>query len=103
MASLRRNPSAPAPAPPRRYQSAGYRAKKLLPGPTSWGRWGLAVRLQARPFESGYPTVVSQIAHQTSSGLTAVLGAMENVNVTIVPFHLAGQSQPRLHAVRGAG
>ena len=41
---------------------------------------------------------------RTSSGLTAVLGAMENVNVTIVPFHLAGQdhSQPRLHAVRGS-
>jgi hypothetical protein len=29
---------------------------------------------------------------------------MENVNVTIVPFHLAGQSpqQPRLHAVNGS-
>jgi len=29
---------------------------------------------------------------------------MENVNVTIVPFHLAGQAQPqpRLHAVRGS-
>jgi hypothetical protein len=40
---------------------------------------------------------------QTSSGLTAVLGAMENVNVTIVPFHLAGQPQPRLHAVRASG
>jgi amino acid transporter len=40
---------------------------------------------------------------QTSSGLTAVLGAMENVNVTIVPFHLAGQPQPRLHAVRESG
>jgi amino acid transporter len=39
---------------------------------------------------------------QTSSGLTAVLGAMENVNVTIVPFHLAGQPQPRLHAVKGS-
>jgi amino acid transporter len=39
---------------------------------------------------------------QTSSGLTAVLGAMENVNVTIVPFHLGGQAQPRLHAVRGS-
>src|SRR5215207_1575009 len=38
---------------------------------------------------------------QTSSGLTAVLGAVANVNVTIVPFHLAGQrqQQPRLHAV----
>jgi amino acid transporter len=40
---------------------------------------------------------------QTSSGLTAVLGAMENVNVTIVPFHLAGQPQPHLHAVRASG
>jgi amino acid transporter len=40
---------------------------------------------------------------QTSSGLTAVLGAMENVNVTIVPFHLAGQEQPLLHAVRESG
>ena len=30
---LRRPPSAPAPAPSRRYQSAGYRAKKLLLGP----------------------------------------------------------------------
>ena len=41
---------------------------------------------------------------QTSSGLTAVLGAMENVNVTIVPFHLGSQTpaQPRLHAVRGS-
>jgi hypothetical protein len=40
---------------------------------------------------------------QTSSGLTAVLGAMENVNVTIVPFHLGrGQAPPRLHAVRGS-
>jgi hypothetical protein len=41
---------------------------------------------------------------QTSSGLTAVLGAMENVNVTIVPFHMGGQGQqpqPRLHAVKG--
>jgi hypothetical protein len=39
---------------------------------------------------------------QTSAGLTAVLGAMENVNVTIVPFHLAGQAQPpQLHAVKG--
>jgi amino acid transporter len=28
---------------------------------------------------------------QTSAGLTRVLGAMENVNVTIVPFHLGGQ------------
>src|SRR5215216_6777258 len=33
MASLRRYPSAPAPALSRRYQSAGYRAKKLLLGP----------------------------------------------------------------------
>jgi len=41
---------------------------------------------------------------QTSAGLTAVLGAMENVNVTVVPFHLAGQEQPqpRLHAVRAS-
>jgi amino acid transporter len=36
---------------------------------------------------------------QTSAGLTKVLGAMENVNVTIVPFHLAGQ--PKLYAVKG--
>jgi amino acid transporter len=36
---------------------------------------------------------------QTSAGLTKVLGAMDNVNVTIVPFHLAGQ--PRLYAVKG--
>ena len=36
---------------------------------------------------------------QTSAGLTKVLGSMENVNVTIVPFHLGGQ--PRLYAVRG--
>jgi amino acid transporter len=36
---------------------------------------------------------------QTSAGLTKVLGAMENVNVTIVPFHLA--SQPHLYAVKG--
>jgi len=36
---------------------------------------------------------------QTSAGLTRVLGSMENVNVTIVPFHLAGQ--PQLFAVKG--
>jgi hypothetical protein len=31
-----------------------------------------------------------------------VLGSMENVNVTIVPFHLASQSaQPQLVAVKG--
>ena len=36
---------------------------------------------------------------QTSAGLTRVLGAMENVNVTIVPFHLG--STPQLFAVRG--
>jgi hypothetical protein len=36
---------------------------------------------------------------QTSAGLTRVLGSMENVNVTIVPFHLT--SQPQLVAVRG--
>jgi amino acid transporter len=35
---------------------------------------------------------------QTSAGLTKVLGAMENVNVTIVPFHLG--SQRPLAAVR---
>jgi amino acid transporter len=35
---------------------------------------------------------------QTSAGLTRVLGAMENVNVTIVPFHLG--SQRTLAAVR---
>ena len=35
---------------------------------------------------------------QTSAGLTRVLGAMENVNVTIVPFHLG--SQRPLAAVR---
>jgi amino acid transporter len=35
----------------------------------------------------------------TSSGLTRVLGTMENVNVTIVPFHLGGQ--PQLYAVKG--
>jgi hypothetical protein len=34
---------------------------------------------------------------QTSSGLTKVLGSMENVNVTIVPFHLGRSS--RLRAV----
>jgi hypothetical protein len=28
-----------------------------------------------------------------------VLGTMENVNVTIVPFHLGGQ--PQLYAVKG--
>ena len=40
---------------------------------------------------------------QTSAGLTKVLGRLDNVNVTIVPFHLGtqGQPQPRLHAVRG--
>ena len=39
---------------------------------------------------------------QTSSGLTRVLGSMENVNVTIVPFHLASQeAQPQLVAVKG--
>jgi len=36
---------------------------------------------------------------QTSAGLTKVLGSMENVNVTIVPFHL-GQ-QPPLRLVKG--
>ena len=35
---------------------------------------------------------------QTSAGLTRVLGGMPNVNVTIVPFHLA--SQPHLAVVR---
>jgi amino acid transporter len=35
----------------------------------------------------------------TSSGLTRVLGTMENVNVTIVPFHLG--DQPQLYAVKG--
>ena len=33
---------------------------------------------------------------QTSAGLTKVLGAMENVNVTIVPFHLGQQPPLRL-------
>jgi amino acid transporter len=36
---------------------------------------------------------------QTSAGLTKVLGSMENVNVTIVPFHLG--SQPQLFSVKG--
>jgi amino acid transporter len=36
---------------------------------------------------------------QTSAGLTKVLGSMENVNVTIVPFHLG--SRPQLFAVKG--
>ncbi|HEV3011724.1 MAG TPA: APC family permease [Actinomycetota bacterium] len=36
---------------------------------------------------------------QTSAGLTRVLGSMENVNVTIVPFHLG--SQPQLFSVKG--
>ena len=36
---------------------------------------------------------------QTSAGLTRVLGSMENVNVTIVPFHLG--SQPQLFPVKG--
>jgi hypothetical protein len=30
---------------------------------------------------------------QTSAGLTKVLGGMENVNVTLVPFHLADRPQ----------
>jgi hypothetical protein len=36
---------------------------------------------------------------QTSAGLTKVLGSLENVNVTIVPFHLGGR--PQLYAVKG--
>jgi amino acid transporter len=36
---------------------------------------------------------------QTSAGLTKVLGSMENVNVTIVPFHLG--SRPQLFPVKG--
>jgi amino acid transporter len=36
---------------------------------------------------------------QTSAGLTKVLGSMDNVNVTLVPFHLG--SQPRLVSVKG--
>jgi amino acid transporter len=36
---------------------------------------------------------------QTSAGLTKVLGSMENVNVTLVPFHMGGQ--PQLYAVKG--
>jgi hypothetical protein len=36
---------------------------------------------------------------QTSAGLTKVLGSMENVNVTLVPFHMSG-SQPQLFAVK---
>jgi amino acid transporter len=36
---------------------------------------------------------------QTSAGLTKVLGGMENVNVTLVPFHLA--DRPRLYPVKG--
>jgi amino acid transporter len=35
---------------------------------------------------------------QTSAGLTKVLGSMENVNVTIVPFHLG--TRPQLFAVK---
>jgi hypothetical protein len=31
---------------------------------------------------------------QTSAGLTKVLGSMENVNVTMVPFHFGPPSQP---------
>jgi amino acid transporter len=43
----------------------------------------------------------SRVLHdQTSAGLTKVLGSMENVNVTIVPFHLASQPEP--FAVKGA-
>ena len=36
---------------------------------------------------------------QTSAGLTKVLGSMENVNVTLVPFHLA--EPPQLFPVKG--
>jgi amino acid transporter len=36
---------------------------------------------------------------QTSAGLTKVLGGMENVNVTLVPFHLA--DRPQLFPVKG--
>jgi hypothetical protein len=36
---------------------------------------------------------------QTSAGLTRVLGSMENVNVTIVPFHFGPASRPP--ALRG--
>jgi hypothetical protein len=38
---------------------------------------------------------------QTSAGLTKVLGSMENVNVTLVPFHMGSQPQPQLFAVKG--
>ena len=47
-----------------------------------------------------YATLWRRVLHdQTSAGLTKVLGAMENVNVTIVPFHLG--AQPQLYAVKG--
>jgi amino acid transporter len=41
----------------------------------------------------------SRVLHdQTSAGLTKVLGSMENVNVTLVPFHFG--SLPRLRSIR---
>jgi amino acid transporter len=47
----------------------------------------------------GYVGFWRRVLHdQTSAGLTKVLGSMENVNVTIVPFHLG--SQPQLYAVK---
>jgi amino acid transporter len=47
----------------------------------------------------GYVGFWRRVLHdQTSAGLTKVLGSMENVNVTIVPFHLG--DQPQLVAVR---
>jgi hypothetical protein len=48
----------------------------------------------------GYVGFWRRVLHdQTSAGLTKVLGSMQNVNVTIVPFHLA--SRPQLYAVKG--
>jgi hypothetical protein len=81
----------PAPPPSRRYQSTGYRAKKLLLGPALTTSQLTNERVSKR---------VALVLHDhTSSGLTRVLGTMENVNVTIVPFHLGGQ--PQLYAVKG--
>ena len=45
------------------------------------------------------PSGAGSCTTRPSAGLTKVLGLMENVNVTLVPFHFG--SQARLFAVRG--
>ena len=92
--TLQRPP--PTPAPSRRYQSVGYRAKKLLLGPalktSQLAHERVSKRVALAVFSSD---PISSTAYATEE----ILLVLENVNVTIVPFHLG--AQPQRYAVKG--